>query len=350
LNSVARLAGVLAERGYRTSAIVNSVYLRKWGIEEGFGDFEYLPEVFDAREPSQVSSRAIEWLQGRPRDRPFFLFLHYYDVHSDYASLPEYEAQFVEPYRGRADGTTAQMLLHRRGWIRLDPESVGHLARLYDAGIRQLDDQLALLFDWLRQRGLWDDTFVVLTADHGEEFLEHGGVLHGLTQYREVLAIPLLISGPGVPPGTRIDEPVSLVDVMPTSLSLLGVAVPDSVDGVALDALWRAGESGPEPRFLFTEADFRYDPETRVKSLGPNRSVRSGRFRLHYNLETRRARLFDLEADPWEQVDVAAEHRETAQLLFERLEAFLGGSVGSRKSVELTDSEREILKSLGYLQ
>ncbi len=349
-SSVARLGAVLAERGYQTSAVVNSVYLRRWGIEEGFKDFEYLPEVFDSPEPSQVSSRAIDWLQRRPRNRPFFLFLHYYDVHSDYVSLPEYEAQFVEPFHGNAAGTTVQMLLHRRGQLQLDSESVSHLSRLYDAGIRQFDDQLAILFDWLRERGLRDNTFVVLTADHGEEFLEHGGVLHGLTQYREVLAVPLLISGPGVPPNTRIGEPGSLVDGMPSSLSLLGIAAPDSLDGVALDVLWKSGDAGLKPRFIYTEADFRYDPRTRVKSLGPNRTVRTERFRLHYNLETQEQKLFDLAADPWEQVDVAVEHREMTQLLFERLEVFLAGSVESRKPAELTDSERELLEFLGYLQ
>jgi arylsulfatase A-like enzyme len=353
-SSVARLGAVLAERGYRTSAVVNSVYLRRWGIEEGFRDFEYLPEVFDAPEPSQVSSRAIQWLQRRPRNRPFFLFLHYYDVHSDYVSLPEYEAQFVEPFHGKADGTTVQMLLHRRGQLQLDSESASHLSRLYDAGIRQFDDQLAILFDWLRERGLWDDTFVVLTADHGEEFLEHGGVLHGLTQYREVLAVPLLIAGPGVPPNTRIGEPVSLVDVMPTSLSLLGITAPKSLDGEALDVLWKRGDEdeGLEPRLIYTEADFTYDAATRVKSLGPNRSVRSKRFRLHYNVETRETALFDLDADPWEQVDVKDkdEHRQIAQVLLEHLVAFTGRAVESRETPGLTDSERDLLESLGYLR
>jgi arylsulfatase A-like enzyme len=235
--SIARLSGILADHGYQTSAIVNSIYLRKWGIEEGFQDFEYLPEAADAPEPSKVTSRAIHWLRKRRQERPFFLFLHYYEVHSDYASLPQYEAELVEPYHGKADGTTRQMLLHRYGRLRLDDSAVSHLTGLYDAGIRQLDDQLGALFDSLRGQGLWEDTFIVLTSDHGEEFLEHGGVLHGLTQYREVLAIPLVISGPGVPSNTRIEEPASLVDIMPTVLSLLGVAAPDSLDGVALDVL-----------------------------------------------------------------------------------------------------------------
>jgi arylsulfatase A-like enzyme len=348
--SIDRLSGILADHGYQTSAIVNSVYLRKWGIEEGFRDFEYLPEAADAREPSKVTSRAIHWLRERRRERPFFLFLHYYDVHSDYSSLPQYEAELVDPYHGKADGTTRQMLLHRYGRLRLDDSAASHLAGLYDAGIRQLDDQLAKLFDSLRGQGLSENTFIVLTSDHGEEFLEHGGVLHGLTQYREVLAIPLVIFGPGVPSNMRFDEPASLVDIMPTVLSLLGVAAPDSLDGVALDVLWKGGDVALEPRILYTEADLTYDPETEVKALGKNRTARTRRFRLHYNIESHETKLFDLAVDRWEHVDVKAEHPEIARMLLDRLQAFIGQGVEARESPELTDLEKQLLHSLGYLQ
>jgi arylsulfatase A-like enzyme len=349
-SSVLRLGGVLGDHGYHTSAIVNSVYLRKWGIEETFRELEYLPEAAAEREPSKITARAIRWLERRDRNQPFFLFLHYYDVHSDYASLPRYEARFVEPYDGRADGTTRTMLAHRYGEHQLERADAAHLARLYDAGIRQLDDQLGLLFESLSKQELRDETFIVFTSDHGEEFLEHGGVLHGLTQHREVLAIPLIITGPGVPTGTRIDEPVSLIDVMPTALSILELPVPDGLDGRPLDVLWQAESPGLEPRLLFTESDFTYDLETGVKALGPNRTARNKRFRLHLNIETREQKLFDLEADPWEQSDVLAQHPEVARLLLDHLERFMGAGTEPHAAPELSDADEQLLESLGYLQ
>jgi arylsulfatase A-like enzyme len=86
-----------------------------------------------------------------------------------------------------------------------------------------MDDGLGRLFDAIDRAGLRDDTLVVITSDHGEEFLEHGGVLHGGTQFDEVLRVPLILRGPGIPADTRLAEPVSVVDVLPTVLARLGL-------------------------------------------------------------------------------------------------------------------------------
>ncbi len=348
-DNVAHMASLLAREGFTTAAVVNSIYLTRWGLDRGFADFRYVRESAGDRLPSAVTREAIRWLDGR-EDGRFFLFLHYYDVHSDYASLQDYEKHFVEPYEGPADGSTAQMLNHRYGRVRLNKRDIVHLGNLYDAGIRQLDDQLAELFEHLKKSGVLDVATIVLTSDHGEEFLEHGGVLHGLTQHQEVISIPLIVRGPGIPKGRRVVTPASLVDVMPTALDLLGVDAPNDIDGVSLVRSWT--EAGPPlaPRVLFSEADFVYHLEKRVKALGANRTARDGRFRLHVNLSSGAKRLFDLVDDPLEQTDVLAVHRSRADTLLGELETFLSASPVETSDPRLSPEELERLRSFGYAQ
>ena len=126
-------------------------------------------------DPAQYTSLValLEESFAKFRDRKAFVFVHSYDVHSDYASLPEHEKVFVGPYDGVADGTTAQMLAFREGKIRLSAADAPHLRDLYDAGIRQMDAELRRFFDALAAERLLDGAWVVVTSDHGEEFFEH---------------------------------------------------------------------------------------------------------------------------------------------------------------------------------
>src|SRR5262249_22109052 len=156
-------------------------------------------------------------------------------------------------YAGKLDGTTAQLLAIRAQGVKLAEADLRFLNEMYDAEIRGLDDVLAGFFSFLAQQGLERETLVVLVADHGEEFQEHGGLLHGRTQYEELLHVPMIFAGPGVPAGKVVDQPASLVDLMPTVLGRLGLAPPQPVDGIDLAPAW-SGAKLPE-RLLFGEAD-----------------------------------------------------------------------------------------------
>ncbi len=348
---VKTLAERLGGEGFATAAVVNSTYLTRWGLQRGFESFSHVPESVRDREPSDVTDRALNWLEDRDRGSGrFFLFLHYYDVHSDYASLPRFERRFVGSYDGPADGTTAQMLDHRYGKTRLRQEDADHLRDLYDGGIVQLDHQLDRLFRGLDEMGIAERSLIVLTSDHGEEFLEHGGVLHGLTQYQEVLAVPLIVVGPGVPAGRRVATVASLIDVMPTALERLDLAIPPDLDGISLVATWTRPEGSLPPRTLFSEADFVFDPETKVKARGSKRTARDRRFRLHYDVSTGQRQLFDLSRDPLEQRDVLADRTDEASALFGQLEIFLREDPVYTESPRLSGEELERLRTLGYAQ
>ena len=336
------LAEVLKDHGFTTAAIVNSHYVsQRYGFERGFNEFIYVPEQLSNPAPSQVERKALKWLSTTHK-QPFFLFLHYYDVHSDYCALPEYSEKFVRPYSGPVDGSTAQLINFREEKFTLSQRDVQHLTDLYDASILQMDDGIARLLLFLEKKDLLDDTVIILTSDHGEEFLEHGGVLHGRTQYQELMHVPLIIRGPGLPAGRRIKQIASLADLMPTVLAMLHISVPPGLDGIDLTPLWQG--SGELPlRFVFGEADHN-NVENDIK-----RAVRHPRYKLHYDRLTKKSQLYDLIEDPNEGNDVADIHPAMAGLLMQRLMEFMSIERSGKRLPSLSPQEIEKLRSLGYL-
>jgi arylsulfatase A-like enzyme len=272
------------------------------------------------------------------------------DMHSDYVADPVYREPFVRPYDGSLRGTTQE--LYRIAERRLHPseEDVRHLVDLYDASLRQTDVHLGRLFAFLGEAGLLDTTLVVVTSDHGEEFLEHGGVLHGHSQYQELAQVPLVLRGPGVAEGRRLRDPVSLVDVVPTALGLLGLPTPEDLDGLPLHPLWQKPGHTLPARFLFFEADIVFPPPAPgLVPPGTRRAVRFGSYKLHYDMRTKRAQLYDLAQDPRETRDVSLLHPEIARVLRERLTEHLARPGAASRSGELTREQIETLRSLGYV-
>ncbi|SPD73137.1 hypothetical protein PITCH_A1700013 [uncultured Desulfobacterium sp.] len=141
------LAEVMRRHGFATSAIVNSLWLStKNGLHRGFDDFAYVVEHGAQIKAAEITDKAVKWLSENG-DKRFFLFLHYYDVHSDYIASPKYLKQYETPYKGFADGTTGQLLLHRRRLIEYSRADMEHMVNLYDAGILQTDDELLRLIN-----------------------------------------------------------------------------------------------------------------------------------------------------------------------------------------------------------
>ena len=219
------LAEILRDKGFRTGGFVGAFVLdRRWGIAQGFDryfdDFDLdrfaNAAAMDAiqRPGSEVVDRALEWLQAEP-NRPFFAWVHLYDAHTPYEAPGAVSARAS---RERRDGA-------------------------YDAEIAYADAQVGRLLDALRADGRLDDTLVVVVADHGEMLGEHGEQTHGFFIYEAATRIPLIVSGPGVPAAVVADQ-VRIVDVMPTALSLLGVPVPNEVQGANLMPLARGEQLG----------------------------------------------------------------------------------------------------------
>jgi arylsulfatase A-like enzyme len=342
--AIPTLAQWLAARGYDTAAIVNTHFLdSRRGLTRGFAHLSTVPEAEGTGSAAQrVHELALRWLAAS-HERPFFLFLHHYDVHGDYAPEPAYRAMFTSPYDGPATGTTLQLGRVRRGELKLRQRDARHLSDLYDAGIRQLDDELGRFLARLERAGKLDDTLLVVTSDHGEEFLEHGDVFHGRTLYSELVRVPLLVSGPGVPRGRRVAVPVSLVDVVPTASALLGVPPPPGVEGRDVGPAWRGGADSGDGRSFGFAAD-----HWMAQAPGAfRRAVQRDGWKLHYSHPEGRLELYDLASDPGELRDVAAEHPERVAELRPALDAWLArGEQG--ETLELDADEAERLRALGY--
>ncbi len=340
---VRTLAEEFGARGFRTAAVVASDLVlpckRCKSTFEHYDEIEW--ERKDGRSGPRVLNRAADinaaalaWLGGLPPEAPFFLLLHYYDVHSDYAPEPRFARMFgagpdLEP------GETDSLIATRQGRT-MQPHEVEQIQRLYDAEIRQLDTRLGELFDELVRRGIWEDALIVVTSDHGEEFREHGGFLHGRTLYEEVLHVPLIVRGPGIPAGRVVDAMVSLADIMPTMLALARVPVPDGLDGHALLPLLADG-AAVWPELVLSEADH----------FNERQAIRAGQYKL-IRSKSADDELYDLAADPGEHDNLADRERARSADLAGRMRGVLAGRSPARVR-PLTEVERARLRVLGYV-
>jgi arylsulfatase A-like enzyme len=342
-------ADTLAERlsrlGYATAAFsTNGNVSRVFGFAQGFDLFRSLPEG-RTLELHQLSDRlneaAFPWLGERP-EAPFFLYLHATDPHAPYTP--------PEPFRGRFAAGVDPALggIERLRALSGDaepeqPDLREVLIRLYDGEIAFNDHQFGRLLDRLEALGLYDDALIVLTADHGEEFLDHGGWQHGRTLFQEQLAVPLLVKLPGGrAAGTVVETRVEQVDLIPTVLDLLGEPPPAGLDGRSLLPAIRS------PRRLETAPVYAHlDLDGRRLE-----TVIDGDLKLIRRLTAGPAgrRLFDLGADASERHDLSRERGVTAGLL-ESLLLARRRPVAVLAATEATPDEElaERLRALGYL-
>jgi arylsulfatase A-like enzyme len=352
------LAELLSEHGFQTWALVNTWNIAdpRFEIFQGFAekDVHYIRETEKGPKGNQVilntgwkvEASARNLLAKRDPARPYFLFMHFYDAHTDFTPAQEYRERFVSPYPGKLDGTTGQLMGIREQGVRLAEADLTFLRELYDAEIRQLDDLLARFFAFLEEQGLLEDTLIVLTSDHGEEFQEHGGLLHGRTQFDELLRVPLILAGPGVPRGVVVDQPVSLVDLAPTVLARFGLESPAHMDGLDLAPTWSGTTLAPRP--LFGEADHNNVLDGK-QVIDIKRMARLGHEKLHLDRPSETVQLFDLSTDPRETRDLAADSPAKVALLRAALASFLDGAVaGETSGAELSEENLELLRQLGY--
>jgi arylsulfatase A-like enzyme len=358
LDDMSRLADAiptLAERvrsaGVQTAAFVNTPYLdANTGLMRGFDSARNF-DIWDDRKQRMLSGAAMNdalasWLDEHG-DRPFFAFFHTYDLHSDYLPAARYRAELVRPYAGRFDGRSQTLTGIVLGRLRPTRADIDHIRDLYDAALRQLDDNLGALFADLERRGLLDTTLVVVTSDHGEEFFEHGNVGHGRSLYQEMVHVPLIVRGPGVAAGRRIEAPVQLVDVAPTLLDWFRAAPLAAAEGRGLASLWANAATAPSAA-----------PRATCSEVGQRKAVRDfkshlvgvvdGDLKLVHDLATGRSLLFDLRADPDETRNLASERQGDVERLRLHVDACRDPKGAARDETEVSPETRERLRSLGY--
>lgn len=335
------LAELLREEGYRAASFNGGGQIaRVWGLDQGFeiyeskgGDHRF-KDVIDAGE---------DWLRqiGRSTpEQPFFLFLHTYEVHHPYSPTAEDLERFAAGPPPERFGPTVELdeLKRLNGGPRpIDQAAAEFIPAAYDAEIRSMDRGLGRLMEVLDDLGLDDETLIVFTSDHGEEFGEHGWYgWHSHTLYDELLHVPLILRFPeGKHAGKSVRRPVRSLDIAPTVLDVLGIPVPDQFSGISLLKVM----SGPvdDPLLAISQRD--------VPSSGPPiASIRSHRWK-YYN-----GYLYDLRNDPGEARDVSAENWGVVRSLKASLDQALEGRrAPASDPVDLDAQTQERLKALGYL-
>lgn len=329
VSSIAPSEQTLAQRlkaaGYATGGIAAGPWLKRvFGLAAGFDRYYEEGVTVDGVPATQVTNAAIRFLEGFG-DGPFFLFANYFDPHSPRLSPAEHWTALG------LEKDCPDEVSDERCWI------AG-----YDAEVHYMDQELGRLFDWLRQRGLWDSLLVVVTADHGELLGEFGRTGHGRTLTEAELHVPLLVKPPGGQrPARRVNDRVSIAGIFASILERTSLEVP----------------ADAEPAL---EESVAYEPVAETSpphwKSGPNghwRAIYSGSYKLLWNSDGDH-RLYQLVGEAPEARNLYYEQRRVADGLLERLEARIDrASRAPRPAAEertLDEPTRRALKNLGYVE
>ena len=346
------LAEGMLEAGYDTGAIGYNPFVPRKNFSQGFVHFDFQPgpslgaslgaAVLDALETpmttGEITHRALRWIEGR-RNRPTFLWLHYFDPHMPYTPperfLPAGEApprveNAFSDLGGVLDGTFVPTAEER-----------ARIRSLYEGEVRYVDESLGVLLDGLRDLGIYESSLIVLTSDHGEEFWEHGGFEHGHSLYRELLHVPLIVKFPrSRARGARSEVPVSTAGVYATILEACGIAC----DRQSLSA----GPFGEEAPAIYS---------TGITN-GPNReAVVFEGYKYIRHEDTGREEFYELDDDPYERAPLGDPGGRLMDRARELLGEFKRGAerLGRLHGIEGTE-EGEVdentlrrLRALGYV-
>lgn len=315
------LAELFQAEGYATHAIVSAFVLdSQFGLDQGFDGYDddlaggpkQKMFMFKEIRAAKTADKAVRWLrEGRPRDRPFFLWLHFFDPHADYEPPDDVALEFPgDPYRGE---------------------------------IHYADRELGRVLEELDDQRLLDETLFAFTSDHGDSLGEHGERTHGLFVYDATTRVPLLIAGPGVPAGQRVDGVVRSLDLFPTIAELAGLEPSGPLDGASLRPLWR-GKGDERTAYLET-----FTPRENF-GWSELRGLRSATVKV---IQAPQPEVYDLAADPRETRNLhGASEPEGARPLFaglaRRIEEDRYGEE-SAAAHEADSETRQKLAALGYV-
>jgi arylsulfatase A-like enzyme len=337
------LAERAGEAGITTfGASANPLVSAGANFAQGFERWHDLAEDKTARDwaPGREVNRAfLGWLR-RAGGYRFLAYLHYMDVHDPYKPPPEFRPPPAPALSAEVQAGEVRDLAAAIKWGTrppLPPAEIEHLRRLYEGDVRAWDAALAELLAGLEAAGRRDSTIVVVLADHGEEFQEHGGLTHGHTLYEELLRVPLVLAGPGVRRG-RVETPVQGIDVLPTLAALLGLPRPAELPGQNL--------LGPlEVRPAIVETHRGTGPDRSLRQL---LAVRTPPWKLIWQRPSERVELYDLGHDPRERQDLDASAPPARRDLLAHL---AGWSPPAPPPVAGADPDLEAkLRALGYVQ
>jgi arylsulfatase A-like enzyme len=348
------LPEILTRHGFQTAGFVANGYIsEKFGFQQGWGSFRNYIRENRPSEAEHVYPDALQWLrQARRSGDPYFLYIQTIDPHVVYRADRRYTrlyfpGEYTGPIGPSLDGHVQEQI--SLGRLAVSDTDLDWIRALYHGEVTYHDEHMGVFLDQLEAMGVFQDTLLVVTNDHGEELFEHQRLGHGHSLHEELLRAPTLLHYPPMlARGTTVKEVVEQVDMLPTMLDLLGLPPADGIDGRSLVPLLK-GEHVSRPHVAISEF------------LDEQRAVRVGDWKL---IATAAGvpRLFRVTADPTEQRDLVA-RRPLARRLCEvhlgeglatpakgqRLEDFTTRAQFKAGAAELDPQLRKQLEALGYL-
>lgn len=370
------MAEVLSANGYQTAYVQTNAWLyNEFAFGQGFENRAQLgpetdkwPEKKAAYRAWAVNEQAERWLEDRDRDRPFFLYLHYMDVHSPYIPPPPHNTIFDPDfprelrdyiftmkyiYNNLTFSSTAERIFEK---LKSDHDMLGHLVSLYDGEINYFDAEFRKLMRTLEEKDLFDNTLIIFGSDHGEQFMEHGKLRHANSLYIEELHVPLVFCLPGVlPEEKRIETPVRNLDIFPTVMDILGIKHNLPVEGGSLYDLMRGRSRGYEPGQSFSRLKIESEwPINRQDQA----SLRDGEWVIIRDHLRGVEELYNLDEDPQEHKDLSLDMPKVLKEMSFKLDESvrlsgeartLAGLPEAPRKTELDEHMKESLEAIGYI-
>jgi arylsulfatase A-like enzyme len=391
--SATTIAEVYRSAGYATLGTSSVPFTgQNTNLHQGFEELHELPSVpdsvgpFSSKTAREYVDRTAEWIELH-RDSPFFVYLHVFDPHSPYEPRRPYDSLWADPARRDAHVAERDALRKfittpflapmgmatREEMLKanIDPEAyLAYDKDWYDSSIKGLDNEIARLVERLRSAGLERDTAIVFLSDHGEEFHDHGRMWHGQSVYGEMMHVPLFVWWPGgIAKGVQVDEPVQLIDVMPTLLDLSKLEHPEGIQGQSLAPFLKAGGDPSGENGSALPPGWRRRPVVMEKvpmdgmdfpDAALSHAISDGEWKLIHNRvkppEKPEFELFDARKDPLDQKNLAAEHPEIVERLGKALEGWRGMAEAARLKPDaetnksMSPEQLQRLRSLGYVK
>jgi arylsulfatase A-like enzyme len=390
--SATTLAEVFRRAGYATLSLSSVLFTGRFtNLHRGFEvvhEDSSLPDLDSSKTARLYVDRLLPWLDAH-RDVPFFVFLHVADPHDPYRPPPPYDkmwgdaSRFEEHERQAKEvkkfittpllklfGMPSRAELRKAGF---DPDAYATVDQgFYDGAIRGMDTEIGRVLERLQALGLGGKTLVAFTADHGEEFLEHGRMFHGQSTYGELANLPLVLWQPGaLPGGAVVENTVATIDLMPTLLQLSRLPIPPAAQGRSLVPLLfpagrkaggaEAADGGWPDRPAITEKNITHEP------VGAPEPMDTADFSIvfrGYKLVHHASRpaggpeyeLFDHRRDRLDQTDIAASHPEVVAELSRELAAWRKTAEAARlkpdaaSTASMSPEQLDRLRALGYIQ
>ncbi len=347
VDRVETMAELFSAAGYTTGAFVaNPLISRAGNFQQGFETFVNAPSV----RARALNERVLHWLDGR-EEAALLTYVHYFDPHNPYNAPPGHEPDDLRPDYAQRDIASVPHLERTYADVTWDGKQIRDFQlqnngnrRDYDAEVLYQDAAVGELLDAFAERGLLDDTLVVLMSDHGEEFFEHGRPFHGPNLYDESLFIPMILAGygPSALEPDVVERPVLITDVLPTLCDLAGVPRPrDELAGVSL----LDGRRDEPLYFLSMNGE-----EVGIEGMTEKLAILAPPWKLVRTPASGRVELYRLDVDPGELDDLAEREPRVRDRLLERLDAWLTEAVADgAEGAGVSEEQRWFLEQLGYM-